>query len=244
MSESILDAPAENPPAAEADVADAPPVTEEMPEWYFAEGVKGEGERPEWLHERYKSMADQAKAYTDLEKKFGEFKGAPNEYSLEGLEGFNSDDPLIKHFSETFKELNLSQQGFERVVKDFVEIQSKSYEANIAQEMEKLGPQAKQQVDQINNWIGNTFDQETAETIRGWVMTANDVKALEALRAFQPRSSIPTAEQAMNVASYESSTEVKNEMTKNWSRYNEDENYRATIKRRLTDAVTRESRGK
>ena len=255
MSDSILDlktAEQPVPDTGEPDVAQTPDTpadqgspSPESADWYFAEGIKGEGERPEFLHDRYKSLADQAKAYTDLEKKFGEFRGAPEDgYKLDGIEGLEGDDPLIKHFSETFKDLNLSQQGFERVVNDFVTVQAEAYQANIAEEMKKLGPQAEQTVQQVNNWVSNTFDQETAETIKGWVMTANDVKALEAMRAFQPKSAIPTAEQAMNIGSYESSTEVKNEMTKNWDRYNNDENYRATIKRRLHDSVTRETRGK
>ena len=49
-------------------------------EYFLTEGIKGSGETPEWFKaDKYKSIADQAKAYTELEKRFGGFKGAPKE---------------------------------------------------------------------------------------------------------------------------------------------------------------------
>ena len=46
-------------------------------EYFLTDGIKGTGEAPEWYKsDRYKSVADQAAAYTELEKKFGAFKGA------------------------------------------------------------------------------------------------------------------------------------------------------------------------
>ncbi len=48
-------------------------------EYYLTEGIKGTGEVPEWLDTKYKSVADQAKGYAELSKKFGGFKGAPKD---------------------------------------------------------------------------------------------------------------------------------------------------------------------
>ena len=78
-------------------------------DWFFDENVPGKGERPEWLKDKYKSVSDQAKSYVELEKRLGEFRGAPKDgYDLSSVEGL-SDDPMVKHFAETFKELNLSR---------------------------------------------------------------------------------------------------------------------------------------
>lgn len=52
-------------------------------EYFLTEGIKGAGDTPEWFKaDKYKSIADQAKAYTELEKRFGGFKGAPKDLSL------------------------------------------------------------------------------------------------------------------------------------------------------------------
>ena len=58
-------------------------------EFFLSEGIKGVGDLPEWYKaDKYKSVAEQAKAYTELEKKFGGFTGAPKDgYSIvEGVE--------------------------------------------------------------------------------------------------------------------------------------------------------------
>lgn len=159
---------------------------------------------------------------------------------MDDIEGVDKEDPMLQHFTETFKELNLSQEGVERILKEFNEVQTNMIQSNMEEEIKKLGPNAKQEINQLNNWVNNTFDKETADTIRNWVASADDVKALQALKAFQPKSSIPSQADVMNVASYESSKEVQNEMQTNWKRYNEDENYRGAIRRRLSDAVRRE----
>lgn len=214
-------------------------------EWYLAEGVKAEGEKPDWLKERYNTVADQAKAYIDLEKMVGEFRGAPKDgYQFDHIEGVNTDDPMIKHFSETFKELNLSQAGFDRILTEFNDLQTKATTASMEEEIRSLGPNAKAEINELNQWVNNTFDKETADTVRTWVATAGDFKALQALRSFQPRSAIPTAADAINAASFETSKEVQNEMTQNWKRYNEDENYRSSLRRRLNDSVRREDQKK
>lgn len=66
-------------PAAQA--AAAAPTDPNSPDaWVLAEGVQGTGKRPEWFKgDKYGSVADQAKAYVDLEKRFGSFNGAPKD---------------------------------------------------------------------------------------------------------------------------------------------------------------------
>jgi len=234
-------------PEAPSPAADTPPAPVESgsSEWFFAEGVKGEGDKPEWMKDKYKTMAEQAKAYGELEKKFGEMRGAPKDgYNLDGIEGFDKDDPILSQFSETFKELNLSQEGFERVFQEFNSVQSNMIQADVEAEMKKLGPNAKSEVTQINSWIDNTFDEQTAATVRAWVATADDMRALQALRSFQPRSAIPSQSDALRVGSFETSKELKAEMSSNWNRYKDDEGYRKSMMSRMTDAVKREKHGK
>lgn len=215
------------------------------PEWFLADGVKGSGEKPEWLKEKYKTVAEQAKAYTELEKRMGEFRGSPKDgYKLEDIEGVDKDNPLVKHFAETFKELNLTQEGFSRIVSEFAQVQMNMNQQNVAEEIKKLGSNAKQEITQLNNWITNTFDEGIASTIKNWVMTADDIRALQALKAFQPRSAIPTYSDAKGAAHFESLKEVTNEKAHNFKRYKEDENYRNSLDERFAAAYLRENKGK
>src|SRR5690349_17470972 len=57
-------------------------------DWYYSDGIKGDGAKPDWFKgDKYKTVTDQAKAYTDIEKKLGAFKGAPEKYDL-AIEGY------------------------------------------------------------------------------------------------------------------------------------------------------------
>jgi len=238
QNEAIAPVVTENPEAEE----------EQKPQaWYLAEGLEGVGDIPKWFKaDKYKSVAEQAKAYTELEKKFGETKGAPKDgYDFSPFEeaGLTADDPFLKHFSETFKELNLTQEGFNRVIQEFSEVQRGIVESNTAAEMDKLGQDAKQIVTQVDTWINNTFDQSTAETIKSWVSTADDMKALQAIQAFQPKSEIPLGN-SVNYTPFESLAEVKSEKEANWARYQSDESYRNSLTRRFQEAYTRENKGR
>ena len=51
----------------------------DAPSWFIDEGRAGVGERPSWLSDKFKTAADMAKSYSELEKKFGT---APEEYDF------------------------------------------------------------------------------------------------------------------------------------------------------------------
>jgi hypothetical protein len=229
--------------APEVVVEDTPAaLVADVSEWAWDDGIKGEGDRPDWLKGKYKSVSEQAKAYGDLEGKFGEFKGAPKDgYKLDGIEGIDPESPLLKGFQETFKDLNLSQAGFERVMSEYTASQGSLTNIDVKAEMEKLGPQAQDMVNKTNQWLKNNLPADVVSTVHSWVQTADDMKALDVLRSFQPLSSSPTANQMTPSASYESLQEVKNEKTDNWERYQEDTNYRKALTARMVSAEHRET---
>jgi len=207
--------------------------------WKWSEELAGKGEKPEWFKEKYKTVEDQAKAYTELEKKLGAFKGAPeNGYDLEAL-GELGKQPAVAHFAEFFKEKNLSQEGFEEVVQQFYEYDQQSLQFDLENELKKLGPNAKQQVTQVNQWINNTFNEDMAGVARNLMVNADSVKFFQAVMANQPKANMPTHD-AMQVTGHETMQEVLAEKTNNWSRYKEDENYRKSLSKRLVAAETRE----
>jgi len=56
--------------------------TETQSDWFYTDGVKGNGDKPEWLADKYKSVADKANGYSEIQKKFSNFTGAPEKYDL------------------------------------------------------------------------------------------------------------------------------------------------------------------
>ena len=135
-------APSDTPnPAAPA--APAAPAPAAPAAWFFAEGVPGVGDPPPYYKaDKYKSLADQAKAYTDLEsmhgKKLAEFTeklrghaGAPETYELKMPEGWKApegvdfqpdpDHPLAKAAIEVGKKHGLTQDAMSDLYAAFVQ---------------------------------------------------------------------------------------------------------------------------
>lgn len=83
------------------------------------EGVQGTGPRPDYfLNDKYANLAEQAKAYPELAKRFGSFIGAPADGKYDtklpesaGVE-LVGDHPLLSTFQDWAKTNNLSQKGF------------------------------------------------------------------------------------------------------------------------------------
>ena len=105
MSEESLLAPSAEDTATDSVQPDGQP-------WNWHDDLPGTGDRPEWFRgDKYANVAEQAKAYTELEGKFGSFTGSPEEYEIpeaqffakdidlpEGVDfNLNAEDPLLKH---------------------------------------------------------------------------------------------------------------------------------------------------
>ncbi len=208
--------------------------------WLFTDGVEGTGPRPLWLKDKYKSVADQAAAYSELEKKLGEFKGAPKDgYKFEEADGLNLEDPMLAKFLPKFKEMNMSQEAVKTLINEWSDYQQSAVKIDVKEEIKKLGIEGHDMIAKTNQWMKNNLSPEVVETVQSWIHTAEDMKALNALRSFQPLSRSPTANDMQTSFTHESLAEVKNEKIKNWQKYQDDTNYRDTINSRMAAAVTR-----
>lgn len=137
-------APSDTPAAAPAASAAPAPAAPAAPvQWFLADGVPGVGDPPPYYKaDKYKSLAEQAKAYTDLEslhgKKMAEVgeklkghAGAPEAYELkmpddwkppEGVD-FQPDpeDPLAKAAMDIGKKHGLTQEVMSELYAAFVQ---------------------------------------------------------------------------------------------------------------------------
>lgn len=180
--------PAEPAPAAEA-------------KWYYGENVPGTGDAPEWFKtDKYKTIEDQAKAYTDLEKRFGAFVGAPKDgvYKVnipEGFKGeFDTAHPLFQELNTWAKESNFSQEAYDSVIGMLTR-----YEASMVPDMaeikKELGENADARLSSAAQWAKSNLTADEYAAFREAQTQSNAAsvfKAFEALIAKTRQVALPT----------------------------------------------------
>lgn len=187
--------------AAKAPSAAPAAVPAAAADWFWADGVKGADKAPEWFDgKKYKSVADQAKAYPDLFKKFGEqsaklkgFTGAPEKYELtipEAMAGqleWKSEDPLLGQFQTIAKESGMSQETFNRLLHTFAQYEYENSSIDWEKEKAAIGERSDERLTGFWDWVGANMDEETSMSVKhalGTNPTPSQVfKALEAVQS-------------------------------------------------------------
>lgn len=155
--------------------------------------------KPDFLLDKYlaegrsmeESIAEQAKGYGELQKRFGAFTGSPEEFELslsdelkEAGAELSADDPLVQEAMKFAKESNMSQEGFNGLVNLYVEQQvaeAKALTEYKAEQMKELGSNAQARIENISQWGAKNLDGETFEALKGMATSAESVKAIEQL---------------------------------------------------------------
>ena len=150
-------------------------------EYFLADGIKGTGDAPEWFkRDKYQSVTEQAKAYTELEKRFGGFKGAPKD-GYAPPEGVEADDALLTELKTFAEATNMSQDAFGQAWELLVSQSSAAESVSIEQEMAKLGDNGTQRIKTVEQFMKNNLDPDTYEKVRYGVNSAESVELVEAL---------------------------------------------------------------
>ncbi len=187
------DPEAGSPPAADpAPVADTPAeqgslLGEAAPElaageFFLSEGIKGVGDQPEWfMSEKYGNISEQAKGYSELQKKFGSFTGSPKD-GFTAPDGIEKDDALLAELTTFASESNMSQEGFDKAWELLVAQNGAAESTSVEAEMLKLGnsAQANTRIKNVENYLRNATG-EGYEAIMPMVSDANSVMLVEAL---------------------------------------------------------------
>lgn len=162
-------------------LVDAAEPTLSEGEYFLSDNVKGVGEMPEWYKaDKYKSVAEQAKAYTELEKKFGGFTGAPKDgYAL--YDGVESDDALWAELVEFGNSTNMSQSALNQAWELLTAQEQAIEEVSVEAEMAKLGDNAVERIKVVEQYMKNNLDSDTYEELRYAVNSAESVQLIEAL---------------------------------------------------------------
>lgn len=150
-------------------------------EYFLTDGIKGTGDSPEWYKsDKYKSVAEQAKAYTELEKKFGSFTGAPKD-GYAGPEGIEGDDALLQELTEFASKTNMSQEAFGEAWELLSAQNGAAEEVSREQEIAKLGNNAGERIKNVEGFLKNSLDAEDYENVMGLVTDARSIELVEAL---------------------------------------------------------------
>ena len=165
--------------------ASAPTLNEG--EYFLSDGIKGSGDTPDWYKgDKYKSVAEQAKAYTELEKKFGGFTGAPKD-GYSGPEGIEGDDALLQELTEFATKTNMSQEAFGDAW-ELLSAQGQAVEqVTQEQEIASLGDNAQERIKNVEGYLKNNLDADVYEEVRNLVTDARSIQLVEHLvRATAP----------------------------------------------------------
>lgn len=150
-------------------------------EYFLTDNVKGIGDIPEWYKaDKYKSVAEQARAYTELEKKFGGFTGAPKD-GYELYDGVESDDALWAELVEFGNETNMNQSAMHKAW-ELLTAQEQAFEqVSLEEEIGKLGPNALERIATVEQFMKNNMEPEMYEEYRDAVDSAKTIGLIEEL---------------------------------------------------------------
>jgi hypothetical protein len=212
------------------------PLTD-VPAWNIMEGLPGSGPRPDWLLPKYATPFDQAKAYPELEKKFGNRDVAPEKYEF-GETSIELEDPTIQEYIGWAKEKNLSQDVVGTTVEKFAKY-LKSKQPDLDKEIEKLGPDANQKIETIRRWAENNFSENSLKVIGSISKSADAINFLDELRQYQYHNETQIPSGNANSSTFVKLTkqEVEDKMRSNFKQYNEDATFRAEITKMFEQAM-------
>jgi hypothetical protein len=240
MSEETILSEQEVAPEAEAttESTETTETTEVVSEgWMMSEDVKGEGEAPEWFKSsKYKTVADQAKAYAGLESKLGAFTGSPEDgYKVELPEGMDAEidaeDPMLVSFNEWAAEAGLSQERHTELLGIYANGLMESQPA-IEDEIKRMGKDAPQRINDFTAWAKNNFDEAEFETLQGLAITAEGFGILEKMRGMLRETDVSAPD---NVKSVDNTTkEALEELVKD-PRYQESPAFRKDVEKKFQD---------
>ena len=210
---------AEETQATEATETQATETTETLVEstWKWNSELPGTGDAPEWLNTaKYADVSEQAKAYKELESRFGGFTGAPDEYKAEipdsvvlpeGAEiEFTKDDPIFQAIAPVAKELNMSQEALDKMLGAYfgatveqLQAQQMTDKEYVEKELNSI-PQGVQRINQMNSWAKANLSEDEYEAFADAIVDARTALMFEKMINKTRNAPLPTPTEAQTKA--------------------------------------------
>lgn len=228
-----------NESVSTTDVAnkEATPGEGEAPSWYWDENTPGKGERPSFLPEKYKTVADVAKAQRELESRLGT---APSEYDFsKGSSWVEPDyEPFIE-MAEYAKSRHVPQDVMDKFL-DSVGLYLDEFKTDMTEEKAKLGENATERLQVLNNWAKSNLTEKSFQSLSAGMRTAEAIEALEEIRnkMLSSNTIIPNGNAAITQAGI-TIEEYRSELNSNFDKFKTDPHYRKEMERKLEAIVSR-----
>lgn len=209
----------------------------ESPSWYWDENTPGHGERPQFLPEKYKSVADVAKAYKELESRLGT---APKEYDFSKGQGWIEPEyEPFQQMAEFAKSKHVPQEVMDKFL-DTVGLYLDEFRTDINEEKSKLGENATQRLQTLNNWAKSNLSEKAFSALTAGMRTAEQIEALEEIRNKMLNNNTIVPGGNANVTSGGMTIEeYRSELNANYTKYKTDPAYRKEMERKLESIVGR-----
>jgi len=212
-------------------------VTQNETQWLMDEGVPGSGERPEWFKPKYKTVAEQAKAYNEAIKlATNGGTGAPESYELgEFAEVIDPSDSSVQAFLDYAKSNHMTQETVMKAI-EVAANTKRSMTVNEEKELERLGPDGARRREVIDQWVNNSMSAEGKEAFSKIPKTAEVLHLMDEMRQTQSRMRSATPSAIDHIATMAPLTEaqIRQEMQDNKDKYMSNPSYRAEISKKLS----------
>jgi capsid assembly protein len=206
---------------------------QEQPAWYIDDGIPGVGNRPDWLNEKYKTVADLAKSNAELEKRLGT---VPEEYDFTKSKFLDPDYVPFQELKQIAKEKRVPKEFIDKMLES-VDKYMDEFSTDVNEELAKLGGNAKERITTLDNWAKANLSKDSYEALTAKLTNANSIKALEELRGKMMSNTTQVPGNNGQVPSSTSVADIKMELSNNLQKYKTDESYRKDITQRLEVAV-------
>lgn len=204
-----------------------------QPEWFIEEGMPGGGERPSWLPEKYKTVADLAKSNAELEKRLGT---VPEKYDFDKSRFLDPDYVPFQELQTEAKERRVPQEFIDKMIES-VDKYVDEFRTDTAEELKKLGDNAHERVKTLDNWAKANLSREAYEGLTASINNAESIRALEELRGKMMSNTPQVPNDNGNSPSAATLEDVKLELQNNLDKYKSDSKYRLDIQKRLEIAA-------
>lgn len=207
----------------------------DTPGWYWDSNTPGQGDRPDFLPDKYKSVADVAKAYKELEQRLGQ---APKEYDFsKGSSWIEPDYEPFQHMADFAKQHHVPQTVMDKML-ETVGLYLDEFTTDINEEKAKLGDRATERLQKLNNWAKSNLSEKAFATLSASMRTAEQIEALEEVRSkMLENSTLVPGGNAAATGGGPTLEEYRSELNANFAKYKTDPHYRKEMERKLESIV-------
>ena len=206
-------------------------------DWYWSDGVPGEGEMPEWFNPaKYKTVAEQAKAQPHLEKMLGQ-AGAPENYSWEVLEDNGLEIDASTGLGHEFEQICRKHKITQSFMDDLQKVYAEDIKSRLPQPKEEIIKEIGEETyERFSYKAANILNEDELNILDSAITNAEVAKVFDKLLSEQaPSRSFSIEDQKQKYGlDVDSEERVRQDMAKNYQRYQTDPIYRKQIEERLS----------